>query len=477
MTHAVPILRRCLLLTVVAALALASALFSEAPAQAATTKTLPPVAGSFDYQIGGDYPPAAGVQIVSRDHGGNPASGLYNICYINAFQTQPGKSGDWAESLILHKPNSTERVEDEGWPGEYLLDIRTATNRSAILAKVKVWIDECASKGFDAVEPDNYDSYTRSTGLISDEHAVEFMKLLVQYTHSKNLAIAQKNTLELASRADSIGIDFAVIEECGVIWPDADGPECPAVFEAFGNRVIDIEYTDAGMTRACNAYAKVFSIVQRDEAVTPNGPRKTCPGSNPADTQAPSAPTGLTATGSTGSSVSLSWSASTDNVGVAGYDVFRNGGKVGTTTGRTYTDTGLAAATTYQYQVKARDAAGNVSGGSNTVSKATLSGGTSKACSATFVVTDSWSGAFDAEVRVKNTGTTAIGSWKVTWTWPAGQRVTESWDTVLTQNGGAVTAANDSHNGSIAAGSTKALGLMASGNVPSPLPTVTCTAS
>ncbi|MFF4983868.1 endo alpha-1,4 polygalactosaminidase [Streptomyces sp. NPDC001046] len=476
MTHAVPILRKCLLPAVAATLALACALLAPT-AQAASTKTLPPVAGSFDYQIGGDYPPAAGVQIVSRDHGGSPAPGLYNICYINAFQTQPGKSGDWAENLILHKPGSTVRVEDEGWPGEYLLDIRTATNRTAILDKVKVWIDECASKGFDAIEPDNYDSYTRSTGLIDDEHAVEFMKLLVQYAHAKNLAIAQKNTLELADRAASLGIDFAVIEECGVIWPDSTEPECPTAYAAFGNRVIDIEYTDAGMTRACNAYAGVFSIVQRDTEVTVGGPRKTCPGSTPSDTQAPSAPTGLTATGSTSSSVSLSWSAATDNVGVTGYDVYRDGNKVGTTSGRTYTDSGLAAGTTHRYQVKAKDAAGNVSAGSNTVSKATLSGGTSKGCSATFVVTDSWSGAFDAEVRVKNTGTTATGSWKVTWTWPGNQKVTESWDTVLTQNGSAVTAANDAYNGSIAAGGTKALGLMASGTVPSPLPTVTCTAS
>ncbi|MFD7860233.1 endo alpha-1,4 polygalactosaminidase [Streptomyces microflavus] len=324
------------MLAVIAAVAFASSLFSGV-AQAATGKTLPPTAGNFDYQIGGDYPPAADVQIVSRDHKGSSAPGMYNICYINAFQTQPGAKNDWPQNLLLRN-SAGNLVEDPGWPGEFLLDTRTASNRTALLGEVKVWIDECASKGFDAIEPDNYDSYLRSTGLITETHAVEFMKLLAQYAHSQNLAIAQKNTLELSGEADSIGIDFAIIEECGMIWEGATGPECPDVYAAFGNRVINIEYTDDAMARACKDYAGVFSIVQRDYEVTKNGPRKTCPGGGgtPSDTQAPTAPTGLTTTGSTANRVSLSWSASTDNVGVTGYDVFPDGTKVASTSSRTY---------------------------------------------------------------------------------------------------------------------------------------------
>src|SRR5262249_54053195 len=77
------------------------------------------------------------------------------------------------------------------------------------------------------------------------------------------------------------------------------------------------------------------------------------------DTVAPSVPTGLTVTGTTTSSVSLSWTASTDNVGVAGYKIYRNGTQVGTATGTTYTDTGLGSSTSYTYTVSAYDAAGN----------------------------------------------------------------------------------------------------------------------
>jgi chitodextrinase len=93
------------------------------------------------------------------------------------------------------------------------------------------------------------------------------------------------------------------------------------------------------------------------------------------DTTAPSVPGNLRSTGVTASSVALAWNASTDNVGVTGYNVYRGGTLVTTVTGTTYTDTGRAASTAYTYTVRARDAAGNLSGVSNSVT-ATTSGGT-----------------------------------------------------------------------------------------------------
>ncbi|MGV7207326.1 PQQ-dependent sugar dehydrogenase [Oxalobacteraceae bacterium A2-2] len=85
------------------------------------------------------------------------------------------------------------------------------------------------------------------------------------------------------------------------------------------------------------------------------------------DTQAPSVPGDLRGTVS-GTSVSLSWAASTDNVGVVAYDIYRNNVKVGSTSALGYTDTGLAANTTYQYTLAARDAQGNVSPRGTTLS-------------------------------------------------------------------------------------------------------------
>ncbi|WP_051941238.1 glycoside hydrolase family 48 protein [Phaeacidiphilus oryzae] len=99
-------------------------------------------------------------------------------------------------------------------------------------------------------------------------------------------------------------------------------------------------------------------------------------GGGTGDTTPPSAPTGLTATAVTASSVSLSWQAATDNVGVAGYQVLRGGTQVGSTTSLSYTDTGLTASTKYTYTVTASDAAGNVSPPSAAVTATTAAGST-----------------------------------------------------------------------------------------------------
>ena len=83
------------------------------------------------------------------------------------------------------------------------------------------------------------------------------------------------------------------------------------------------------------------------------------------DTTAPSAPTSLTASGVTSNSVNLSWTASTDNVGVASYDVLRNSTVIGNTANTSFAVTGLSPETQYTFTVIAKDAAGNVSSESN----------------------------------------------------------------------------------------------------------------
>src|SRR5205814_547072 len=92
-----------------------------------------------------------------------------------------------------------------------------------------------------------------------------------------------------------------------------------------------------------------------------------------ADTTPPTTPTGLTAAVAGSSGANLSWTASTDNVGVTGYIVRRNGVQVATPTATGFADTGLSAATTYSYTVAARDAAGNISPDSTSVSVTTAS--------------------------------------------------------------------------------------------------------
>jgi chitodextrinase len=80
-----------------------------------------------------------------------------------------------------------------------------------------------------------------------------------------------------------------------------------------------------------------------------------------ADTQAPTVPNNLAGTAVSDTQVNLSWAASTDNIAVTGYKIYRNGTQIGTTAGNSYSDTGLVASTQYSYTIAAYDAAGNTS--------------------------------------------------------------------------------------------------------------------
>jgi Glycoside-hydrolase family GH114 len=247
---------------------------------AVSAVTPPPANAKFDYQIGGDYPPPAGVTVVSRDwFAGSPLTGVgtYSICYVNAYQTQddepsvnrPDERSNWPRDLVLFGLG-----DDPNWGGEYLIDISTNAKRTAALNHVKPMIDTCASKGFKAVEFDNLDSWTRydDTALagqvpFGQTEAVAFAKLLTDYAHSKGLAVGQKNTPQLG-RSISLGVvgfDFAIAEECGFYR------ECPSYTAVFGNNVIAIEYTNAGYRRACRAVGATVSVVRRDVLVTKPG--------------------------------------------------------------------------------------------------------------------------------------------------------------------------------------------------------------
>ena len=204
-------------------------------------------------------------------------------------------------------------------------------------------------------------------------------------------------------------------------------------------------------------------------------------GTGGGDTTAPSVPSNLAVSGVTASSASLSWSASTDNVGVAGYRVYRNGTQVGTSTGTTFTDTGLSASTQYKYTVAAYDAAGNVSSQSSSVTATTSAsssgGGGTGGCTATYAVSSQWSTGYTANVTVTNNGTAATNGWKVAWTWGGNQVVTNSWNAVESHSGESETVTNASYNGSIAPGGNTAFGFQASYSGTNTSPTLTCTTS
>jgi hypothetical protein len=227
---------------------------------------LPPVNAPVDYQLGGSYPPPAGVKVVSRDRKATPADGIYNICYINGFQIQPDEESYWMTlhpDLILRDAQGNPVIDTE-W-NEMLLDIRIAEKRMAISSIVGGWIKECRQSSFNAIEIDNLDSYTRSQGLLNEQQAVYTMKLLADVAHNAGIPIAQKNSSDLVARKAELGTDFAVAEECNRY------NECDTYTAGYGDNVIVIEYRQVDFSAGCTAFPNL-SIVLRDvNLVTPTG--------------------------------------------------------------------------------------------------------------------------------------------------------------------------------------------------------------
>ncbi len=245
-----------------------------APSTSATSAPPPasgwtglPANGSFDYQIGGDYSLPPGTSIVSRDwFSGQAAGGAYSICYVNAFQTQPDGSGNrpdelsrWPSDLVLRSLG-----DDPNWDGEYLIDLSSDAKRVAAAQWVAQMIDQCAAKGFDAVEFDNLDSWTRLNSLpFGQSEALAYAKMITDYSHAKGLAAGQKNTAEIiaAGRHRQVGFDFAIAEQCGQY------NECDVYVEGYGNALIIIEYDRSVFNRTCSQFGTTASVVLRDVLV------------------------------------------------------------------------------------------------------------------------------------------------------------------------------------------------------------------
>lgn len=229
--------------------------------------TLPPAGGLPDYQLGGAYEPAEAVEIVARDRLAEPAPGLYSICYINGFQTQPGEAENWPEELLMQV--NGQPLIDPGWPDEVLLNTSSADTRDAITERITPWIKQCARQGFAAVEFDNLDSYTRSQGALTFADNAALATELVQVAHDAGLAAAQKNTAEeSAELRRTVGFDFVITEGCLAT------AECADYAAVYGTRVIDIEYVeDSGsdIARLCDSADAPLSMVLRDRPLSTPG--------------------------------------------------------------------------------------------------------------------------------------------------------------------------------------------------------------
>jgi lysophospholipase L1-like esterase len=95
-------------------------------------------------------------------------------------------------------------------------------------------------------------------------------------------------------------------------------------------------------------------------------------------------------------------------------------------------------------------------------------------CAASYQVASQWTGGFQGEVTVKNSGTAAASGWTATFTFGNGQQVSQAWNATVTQSGSTVTARNVSWNGSLAAGASATFGFLASWTGTNSVPAVSC---
>jgi len=160
----------------------------------------------------------------------------------------------------------------------------------------------------------------------------------------------------------------------GLTWTASSGSDGVAGYDIYRNGTkvgtsTTASYTDTGLnastsyTYTVDAYDSAGDLSAQSSSISVSTSSASCSSCTP-----PSTPTGLTADQETSSGIGISWTASTSSNGVAGYDIYRNGTKVGTSTSTSYTDTGLSASTSYTYTVDAYDSSGDVSAQSTSVS-------------------------------------------------------------------------------------------------------------
>lgn len=153
------------------------------------------------------------------------------VCYLSAGSWENWRPDRNAfPATVLGKPL-------DGWPGERWLDIRKL---NVLAAPMKARLDLCKKKGFDAVDPDNVDSWQADTGFpLTKAHAVDYLRFLSTEAHKRGLAIGLKNATELSASVLT-SMDFAVTEDCF----DQGWCQNSKNFIAKNKPVFAIEYTD-----------------------------------------------------------------------------------------------------------------------------------------------------------------------------------------------------------------------------------------
>jgi len=176
-------------------------------------------------------------------------AGKHVICYFNA-----GGWEDWRPDKAAF-PKVVMGNKLDGWQGERWLDIRAV---DILVPIMTARIDECAKKGFDAVDPDNLDGWQARSGFpLTEADTVAYLAALSEVAHARGLAIGLKNGIEVLGDAAPL-VEFAVNEECLTYH------ECSAYAPLLrsGKAVFHVEYRGS-LKSICAHVPKGFSTVRK----------------------------------------------------------------------------------------------------------------------------------------------------------------------------------------------------------------------
>lgn len=212
---------------------------------------------SWQWQLSGRIDTSFDVDVYDVDDVETPAAtvdelhadGSKVVCYISA-----GSWEKWRPDADLF-PTSVKGRNLDGWPGEKWLNIRQVETLRPIMERR---MDVCASKGFDAVEPDNVDGYANRSGFpLTSANQLAYNRMFAAEAHERGLAIALKNDTAQVEALVS-DFDFTVVEECFAYR------ECVeySPFVDAGKAVFATEYNTRSMATKCQTADRLdFSLI------------------------------------------------------------------------------------------------------------------------------------------------------------------------------------------------------------------------
>jgi len=340
--------------------------FAQVATPAATTYNDTSLTASTSYSYRVRATDAAGnLSSYSSTASATTQSGSYPHPAITSFTPSTGPSG------------TAISVTGSGFTGATYAKVSYVTDAGLTVtsdthATITVPADAPLGSGTIAVANPSYTGYSSSSFTVTS--ASDTTPPTAPTGLTATVASSTQINLSWTASTDNVGVTGYRVESCS-------GASC-TTFAQIGTPTTTT-YSATGLT-ASTSYS--FRVRANDAAGNLSGYSNTATGTTQSvvDTTPPTPPTGLSASVVSSSQITLSWSASTDNVGVAGYRVERCQGagcsnftQVGTPSGTSYSDVGLTASTSYTYRIRASDAAGNLSGYSGTASGTTISGANS----------------------------------------------------------------------------------------------------